>query len=223
MKKIIFMDIDDTLLDFNKCSKVSIIQSCEKFNIEYKDLFYTTFLRINDSLWKQIERNEITKEELFSVRWAKIFEELHVNFDGPTFENEFISRLDFIAEPVDGAKELLLYLSKKADIYLTTNAPYSQQESRLKIAHLLQYTKKIYASGNIGYAKPDIRFFEYCMKDIDAKKEDIIIIGDSYTADIQGGLNSGIDTLWFNPKNMDCLGKKPTYEVSCLLDICDIL
>lgn len=223
MKKVIFMDIDDTLLDFNKCSKVSIQQSCQQFNLAYKESFYTTFLRVNDSLWKQIERNEITKEELFAVRWARIFDELQVDFDGPTFEKEFISRLDFIAEQVDGAKELLIYLSNRFDIYLTSNAPYSQQENRLKIANLLQYTKKIYASGNIGYSKPDVRFFEYCMKDIDAPKEDIIIIGDSYTADIQGGLNSGIDTLWFNPKNHDCLGEKPTYEVSCLLDICNIL
>ena len=50
------------------------------------------------------------------------------------------------------------------------------------------------------------------------------MIGDSLSSDIKGGFNAGIDTCWFNPlKKENTLGITPTYEISSLLDLKNIL
>ena len=108
-----------------------------------------------------------------------------------------MNSLNYIAKEVDGAYDLLQYLSNKYEVFLTSNAPYDQQWNRLKIADMLKYVKKIYASEKIGCAKPNKRFFNYCINDIGiTDKNEIIIIGDSYSADVQGGINSQIETSW---------------------------
>lgn len=224
MKKYIFLDIDNTLLDFNKSSKESIIQGFDKFGLTYQNHIYDVFIEINDDLWEQIERKEIDKDTLYKIRWNLIFKELGIDFDGHIFEEYFIKSLDYIAVAVEGALELLEYLSKKYTVYLTSNAPYQQQITRLKIADMLKYVDKVYTSEKIGHSKPSKEFFDFCIQDLNiVDREEIVIIGDSYTADVQGGINSNIDTIWFDRTNKSRLDMQASYRVSFLHEILNIL
>lgn len=55
-------------------------------------------------------------------------------------------------------------------------------------------------------------------------RENVLIVGDSLTSDIQGGADYGIHTCWFNPNRKENkLGIKPTYEIQALLDLLDYL
>ncbi len=106
----ILIDVDNTLLDFNKCAEAAIKTGFLKWNIEYSEKVFPVFLEVNDSLWRKIETGEIDKKTLYQLRWKTIFERLGINADGPTFEQDFRNIFSDSKEPVDGAYELLDHL-----------------------------------------------------------------------------------------------------------------
>ena len=224
MKKYVFLDIDNTLLDFNKSSKISIVEGFRRYGLKYSENIFDTFVLINDELWERVEKKEISKEQLYNIRWQKIFNELQIDFNGHRFEKYFLESLHEIAEEVEGATNLLEYLSRRYDVSLTSNAPYHQQLNRLKKADMLRFVNRIYVSEKIGYPKPHKEFFDYCLKDLEiTDKKEVIIIGDSYTSDIQGGINSHIDTIWFDRTNVQKQDLQYNYRVHSLNDIFAIL
>ena len=113
MIKAVFIDIDNTLLDFNKCALWSMKKSFEDYNLNFKEQMFDTFNLVNNRLWLEIEKGKLTKEELYACRWNMIFAILGIDVDGVQFENVFYSYLTESAEPVDGALETLKYLSGK--------------------------------------------------------------------------------------------------------------
>lgn len=122
-----------------------------------------------------------------------------IEFDGHVFEEYFVESLNYVAKPVKDAYKLLDYLAGKYTICLTSNAPYGQQINRLKIADMHKYARKIYISEKIGHSKPNKEFFDHCINDLGViDLEDIILIGDSYSADVKGAINSNLDVIWLD-------------------------
>ena len=226
MIKAVFTDIDNTLLDFRKNSALTVRSCLEMFGLEYTDEIFDTFYEVNNLLWKKIENGSLTKERLHLIRWNTIFSKLGIDLDGIEFEKHFVKGLEEYAEPVDNALEVLRYLSSKYPVYAASNASRLQQDKRLKTAGMSQYIKKVFSSEEIGFQKPDKRFFEECVSRVPGgiSNGEIIMIGDSLTADISGGINSGMKTCWFNlfgaelPRDI-----KPDYIISDLREICQIL
>ncbi|MBQ8165369.1 MAG: YjjG family noncanonical pyrimidine nucleotidase [Clostridia bacterium] len=202
MIKAVFLDVDNTLLDFNECSLLSIKQACEKFGVKFNERLVETFHRINNILWHDIEKGTITKEHLHEIRWKLIFDDIGgIDADGIEFEKEFFAGLNTIAVPVDGATELVEYLAGKYDLYVVSNAAYSQQINRLEKCGMLKYIKKVFVSDDIGFAKPSCEFFDACYSELTHIKPcETVIIGDSLSADIIGGINYGLKSCWFNLK-----------------------
>lgn len=195
----VFIDVDNTLLDFHRCAEYSIKKGFAEWNMPYSDEVFTVFNRINNGLWNRIETGTLTKDELFRIRWQLIFESLGIDRNGRDFEKLFVVNLAESSIPVKGAKELLEYLASKYDVYVTSNAIHQQQIKRMKKAGMYNYIKDLFTSESIGFAKPTKEFFDECFRRIpDTKKEQVIIIGDSLTADIEGGTAYGIKTCWFN-------------------------
>lgn len=224
-KKIVLLDLDNTLIDFNECARHSIINSFKKHGFTYTDDVFKTFITENVKIWKRLERGEITKADLRADRWNIILGKLGIDYDGTIIEEEFENGVAQGAYAVEGAYELLDYLYPKYELYIVSNGFRFVQESRLKIGDFRKYFKDIFLSEDIGVQKPAKEFFDYCFKKLEIPpKEDVILIGDSLSADIIGGLNYGIDCIWFN-KNGDELSEniKPTYIVNKLKDIEKIL
>lgn len=221
----VFIDIDDTLLDFTLCSRESIIITMAAAGIEYKEEYFPVFLRENDKLWKNVEKSVISIDELYGVRWNTVFKIIGVDYDGPTFEKAFRKNLETVAVPVEGAADTLEYLHGKYLVCATSNAPHRQQELRLEKAGMSQFIDRLYTSEKIGVSKPKKEFFDYCLTDIgNVKKDEIILIGDSLTSDIRGGNAYGLTTVLFNknclPDNPDIV---PEFKINRLEEIKNIL
>lgn len=225
MKKIILIDLDNTLIDFNECARHSIIDIFNKFNLPYSDNVFTTFITENVKIWKRLENSEITKAQLREDRWNIILGKLGIDFDGHIVEDLFEKGVAKSAYAVDGAYELLDYLYPKYDLYIVSNGFRFVQESRLKIGDFEKYFKEIFVSEDVGIPKPATEFFDYCFEKLgNPDKASVVLIGDSLSADIKGGVAYNIDTIWFN-KNNDTLPDeiKPDYVVTRLQDINEIL
>ncbi len=225
MIKVVFLDIDNTLIDFSKCSRLAIKYGIESIGMEYEEVIFDTFTRINDELWLEIEKGTITKEQLYNERWHTIFNELGIDYDGLKFESIFFNNLTEIAIPVDYAKELVEYLAAKYTLCAASNGPYKQQVNRLTSAGMIDNFKEIFVSEEIGFSKPSREFFNVCFARLgDVRSEEVMIIGDSLTADIKGGIDCGMKTLWYNHFKAENDGKiNADYTVDSLKEIEKIL
>lgn len=219
------MDVDDTLLDFNECARENIRACFRKNGLEYSDLIFDFFLARNIRLWKQIEDGLLTIDELHRTRWAGIFRDLGIDADGPSFEQDFIAGLRETSVPVAGAHEIMGYLHMHYRIYVVSNASNKQQTKRLEKAGLMQYVNGMFGSIDIGINKPDRGYFDYCFSHMDGiRPADTVIIGDSLNADIKGGAEYGLRTIWFNLRNADSsLSIVPDFTVYSLPEIMSIL
>lgn len=199
MIKAVLLDVDNTLIDFNKSAEWAIEKCFREYNLEFTPDVMPTFHRINNKLWHRIEMQTLTKSELHQIRFQTIFDELGIKVNGPEFELKFMEYLPMAGIPVEGAKELLEYLSEKYTICFASNSSKGQQLTKLTNADILKYADHMFISDEIGFAKPAKEFFEVCMKTIaPITKDEAVLIGDSLTADIAGGVNFGIKTCWFN-------------------------
>ena len=224
-KKIVLLDLDNTLIDFNECARHSIMNIFEELGFSYTEKVFETFICENVKIWKRLEKGEITKAELRANRWNIILGKLGIEYDGTIIEEKFENGVAQGAYAVEGAYELLDYLYPKYELYIVSNGFRFVQESRLKIGDFRKYFKDIFLSEDIGVQKPAKEFFDYCFEKLEQpKKEDVILIGDSLSADIIGGLNYGIDCIWFN-KNGDKLPEsiEPTFIIDRLKEIENIL
>ncbi|MCH5198315.1 MAG: HAD-IA family hydrolase [Oscillospiraceae bacterium] len=207
MIKVVFFDIDNTLLSFSGYVKEAMKVGFAQFGLkEYTEDMYSVFERINNSLWTQIEQGALSYNELLKIRWNMIFKELNISFDGEVFEKHFKERLFSSAVPEPHAMEILEYLSKGYVLCAASNGPYEQQLNRLKVGKMQDYFTRIFISSKIGAAKPRKQFFDYCFKDLreslfpDLSPDETIIIGDSVSSDIAGGKAYGLKTCLYQPQ-----------------------
>ncbi len=195
----VFIDIDGTLLDFEACVEESMQLGLIERGIDYKDEMLVTFHRINDGLWRDLEKGKLTFEELLRIRWTTVFEELGIDLDGPEFEKYFRARLHESTIPMAGAFEVLEYLKPKYRLFAASNGPHEQQVERLRKADMLKYFEEVFTSGKIGAEKPAKEFFDYCFEKAGVTKaEDCVMLGDSLTSDMKGGNAFGMKTIWLN-------------------------
>ena len=224
MINTIFIDIDNTLLDFDKCAYLSMKSAFEDCGLPFEDSMFDTFERINLSLWRCMEKRIITKDQLFKLRWPTVLAGLGMNYDGVDVEARFKHHLFNHTVTIEGAEDLLKYLSQKYKIYAASNATYDQQISRLKNAGFDKYFDGYFISEKAGAEKPNKEFFDYCFSNLTVSKEDVAIIGDSPTADIKGGAEYGIATIWFNWRNEKLPeGVTPSHVIKNLVEVKDIL
>ncbi len=228
--KAVFIDIDNTLLDFDEYVRQTMKDGFEIFSLKrYEPYMYDVFTRINNALWKEIERGELTFAGLENVRWNKIFEALGIDFDGTVFEDYFRKALNKSAIPENGAYELLKYLSEKYIVCAASNGPFLQQTQRLELADMTKYFDYIFISEKVGVSKPSRGFFEYAFSMVNEERKkqilphESIMIGDSLSSDIAGGKEYGMKTCYYrkNPEMADLLCAD--FDVSDLGEIIDIL
>ncbi len=224
MIKTILIDIDNTLLDFNESSKECIRQAFKEQNLPYNDNTFAIFKEINDGLWLKIEKGELDRAGLHKIRFNLVLNALGINGDGPLIEKRFREILFDTAIAVDGAVELLKYLSKKYKVYAASNAIYLQQVNRLTKTGMIEYLSGLFISEKLGATKPTKEFFDLCMAGANAKIEETVMIGDSISADIIGAKEYGLKTIWYNHNGeSETKGKVADYIVNNLKGVKSIL
>ena len=223
--QVVLMDVDGTLLDFNKAEVLGIREVMKAYGVEPTMEREALYHEINKGLWESFERGEIPKQRImdtrFSLFFGKIQEEIcggscessRFGRDGGFFgsgltELEFGIRAEKLyrqqlnegAFLISGALEVCRYLSEKYPVYVVTNGVSETQYHRIEKAGLHPYFKDIFVSEAAGSQKPQKEFFQYCFSKMPScSPEHMIIIGDSLTSDIKGGCAAGTDTCWYNP------------------------
>ena len=226
MIRVVLIDVDNTLLDFDGYVKFAMKTGFEQFGFKaYEEWMYDEFCVINHGFCRAYEKGEVTYEDILNNRWNSVFEKLGIEGDGVAFEKFFKGTLFNNAILINGAIDALKYLNVKYVVCTATNGPLLQQKNRLKISGIDEFTTLDFISEEMGFAKPDKRFFDLVAASIPHfKKGEAIVIGDSLSSDIQGGINAGLDTCWFNPSCHTAPSDMPiTYTVSRLEDVRDII
>ena len=219
--KAVLLDIDNTLLDFNECSRIAMKKAFESHGLAFREEVYPTFLTVNEGLWKAIERGEYTRAQLHKERWNIILQKTGYDYDGEKIERDFLANLYDCISIIDGANEIVEYLSSKYYLCTASNAPNDQQYNRLKLAGFYPYLKKVFTSEAIGISKPQKGFFDACFSQMEGiTPDETVMIGDSLTADIRGAKEYGLKTIWYNHLKAD-LPKDEPYDakVDTLLEI----
>ncbi len=226
MKKysIILFDADGTLFDFAQCEREAFREALALSGAIATEDMINDYKEINDSLWKALERKEIEREVLVYKRFEIFADKYNISLDSRKMANDYVECLGKKTYLLDGAEELLQTLYGKVKLYIVTNGIYRVQSSRFAISGLSKYFEEIFISEEIGVNKPDVRFFERATERIaDFEKDKAIIIGDSLSSDIAGGIAFGIDTCWFSPEGVKNASVAPTYTVRDLADIPSII
>ena len=222
----VLLDVDNTILDFNIGAMEAMRATFLEWKLPFSEDMFSVFLTCNQKLWEDIEKNKLTREELYKIRWKIIFGALDISGPDPVqFDEVFRKNLGESAAPVEGAYALLEYLSRKYTLCIASNAAYERQVKRLEKANMLSYIRHVFSSEKIGHPKPEKAFFDACLSSLDGiLPQETVVIGDSLTADIAGGNESGMKTIWYNHNREEIpLDVQPDYTVYALKEILDIL
>ena len=231
MFKVIFIDIDDTLLDFDAYVQQAMEQGFRHFGLKaYEPWMFGVFERINNALWDKIEKGTLDFDGLAKIRFQKIFDTLGIDFNGEEFEKYFRAKIWDSAVEVAGAKDMVRYLSDKYILCVASNGPYEQQLHRVEISGMARYFRHFFISEKLGVSKPEKAFFQKSLATLNAGRTDAIlpqecvIIGDSLRSDIQGGQSAGMKTVWFNRRGVENHSAfTPDFEIHTLAQVKGIL
>ena len=223
--QFILLDVDGTLLDFNACEAQAFKRGFELCGYHWSEEVYHNYHEINRMVWEIHERGEMTREEILVLRFKMLFERYGIQGDPAEFEAIYRSFLADGAFLETGAIELLEKLREStAQVYIVTNGVLETQVKRLKMSGIENYADGVFISEAIGWQKPKKEYFDYCFERIPGFcKEKAIIVGDSLSADIQGGINAGIATCWYNPEGKVSQNVKPDFEARTLDEVWQLL
>ena len=217
MIEFLFLDLDDTILDFHKAERIAIARTIGDFGVEPTEHILALYHRINKWHWEQLELGKLTRAEVLQNRFAVLFRELGREVDAAACARTYEKNLSVGHYFLPGAEEAVDRLHNKYRLFLASNGTATVQKSRLTSANLYRYFEKAFISQEIGFNKPSKAYFDACfaqIPDFDPKKA--MMVGDSLTSDIQGGINAGIPTVWVNPEHKPSGNVKPDYEIEAL-------
>ena len=225
MVKNVFLDLDDTVLDFEAAERAAIARALTDFGVDANDETLKMYSEINLSFWKRLERGEIDRHEVLIGRFRTLFARLGISGDIEAVNVRYGNYLSYEHPFVDGAQEMLEDLYKAYRLYIVSNGNANVQHRRIADSGIAKYFRGIFISEEIGCDKPDRAFFERSFAQIsDFKREESIMVGDSLSSDIKGGKNAGIRTVWFNPKGKENkIGAAPDFEIRALRELKEIL
>ena len=217
MIEFLFLDLDDTILDFKMAERVAIGKTIRQFGVEPTEEIRQLYHQINKWHWEQLELGKLTRQEVLENRFGVLFEKLGRTVDAAACARAYGENLAIGHWFLPGAEEAVDSLHKKYRLFLASNGTASVQKGRMTSANLYRFFETVFVSQEIGFNKPSRDYFDACFARIPSfDREKAIMVGDSLTSDIQGGINAGIKTVWVNPEHKPCGDIKPDYEIESL-------
>lgn len=227
MKYDLFLfDLDDTLLDFQASENLCFTQTFIHFGVRnLLDEIHAKYKTENNLLWKQLEMGEIDKDFLKVERFKRTLDHYNIEIPPHKMSEFYLEQLPKHVVLIDGAVEVLKFAKENGEVGIITNGIEITQRERIKNSALKDYIDFLAVSEECGFAKPDVRFFEFAVnKAKKYRRENTIIIGDRIEADILGGNQFKINTCWYNPNKEPILARaKPTYIIHHLSDLKKVL
>ncbi|MBO4539682.1 MAG: YjjG family noncanonical pyrimidine nucleotidase, partial [Clostridia bacterium] len=221
--KNVFLDLDDTVLDFKKGQHDALFLACGEFGLTITENDYKEYDRINKDSWKRFERREVEKAEMLVDRYRRFLNYKNAEGDPAYLNSLYAKYLSSQGALLPGAREGVAYLKSKYTVSIITNGNVNTQKGRLKAAGLEGVFDYIFISDEIGFRKPDLAFFDYALKNSGAKKEETIVVGDSPSSDILGARNCGLDAILFDYKGTAECPYPYIKRVRTWTEVCSIL
>ncbi|MFW5959610.1 MAG: YjjG family noncanonical pyrimidine nucleotidase [Chitinivibrionales bacterium] len=219
----ILFDADGTIFDYQRCERDALKETLTKFGITYNtdntEALLTEYNSINQRLWKAFEENRIDSESVKTERFISLFKEFNISGIAPeSFSRAYLESISTQHSLVPEAYSTLKRLSEVKNLAVVTNGFRNTQNRRISLAGIDRFFREVITSQDSGITKPDKRFFSYTFKKTGIQdRSRVLIVGDSLTSDILGGINAGIDTCWYNPEGKECTEGIPlVFQVSSL-------
>lgn len=200
MIKHLFFDLDNTLFDFSVAERIALDAALRDVGVTPTERMVADYVRINGEHWRALERGEVTREYVMYHRFRELFDKYSPAASELAAEDSYARHLGDRHYYIDGAEELIRSLFGRYHLYIISNGTKSIQDRRIDSAGIRSLFDGIFISQEIGCEKPGTQFFAAAFRTVpDFHREEALVIGDSLTSDIKGGMNAGVRTVWYNP------------------------
>lgn len=228
-RAVVLLDLDDTILDFGIAEHHALEKALGGLGLDNSDAVIKRYSEINKAHWEMLERGELTRAQVLLGRFEVLLNELGRADENSVLAAELRDTYERNLSQghwfVEGAEQMLDELKDKYRLFLCSNGTAVVQEGRLRSSGIAPFFEEIFVSEKLGYNKPAKEYFDRCFSAIPGlDKSRCIIVGDSLSSDIQGGINAGIRTCWFNPNcKENNKGIYPDYEITQLRQLAVLL
>jgi YjjG family noncanonical pyrimidine nucleotidase len=227
--RAIFFDLDHTLWDYERNAFEALSDLYREYTIGGKiqapvNDFFNAFSKINHSLWDQYDSGKITRQVIRDERFQLVLAEFGVSDSvlATELSEKYLTTAPKKSNLIAGAQEILNYLSGSYKLYIITNGFQEIQHTKLKSGQIEHYFDEVFISDAVGHKKPSKEIFEHVLNKHSLNKTESIMIGDNLLTDIAGAINTGIDSVFYNPGKLT--HEVPvTYEISHLSALKEIL
>ena len=221
----ILFDADMTLWDFKASEKCALEDVTRSLGVELTEAMAEHYHQVNDALWHQFDLKQVTREELKYRRYADYLAYLGVEGDPLEVNLRYERALGEYSIMLPGAEEMCRTLARHCTLYIITNGLHTAQTGRFDKSPIKPYIREMFISQDMGCQKPEREYFDKVFAAIGpVDKRRAVIVGDSLTSDIRGGLNAGLHTIWFNPHGKSLRpGISPEYTICQLSELSSLL
>ncbi len=196
----LIFDLDSTLFDDSQSEKQAILDTLRHFDLDATENNAERFLALNTALNERYEKGDLLKEEMVVERFSTLLKEIDKEHDPIELNNYYNTCLSRASYGAAGAAELLDELAEFCTLVIVSNGPYRAQKERLEKAMLLRYFDEIYTSDKLKASKPSPKAFHNALNRLGINnRAKVLIVGDNFKTDMQGGVNAKLDTCWYNP------------------------
>jgi putative hydrolase of the HAD superfamily len=203
--KHLFFDLDHTLWDFDRNSKLTFQRIFEEQQITIPiDEFLEAYIPVNLKYWRLYREDKIEKTSLRYHRLKETFDSLKYTASDDLINlisEDYIRYLPYFNYLFDDAIEVLQYLENKYHLHIITNGFEEVQNLKLEKSGIHKFFKQIITSECVGVKKPNPKVFEFALNKAGAKAHQSVMIGDSYEADVMGAINSGMKAIHFSQED----------------------
>lgn len=216
----ILFDADETLFSFN--SFLGLKAMLIHYGIDFTASDYDAFQAVNKPLWIAYQNKEIRAEDLQRIRFQQLAEQ--TGQDPLVLNQQLMAEMALVSQPLKDTMAMLKALHGKVKMAIITNGFNALQQKRLENTQTTSFFEQVIVSETVGVAKPDPYIFEFAFAQLgEIDKRRVLMVGDTLSSDIQGGINVGIDTCWFNPESsVNETAIQPTYEIHSMLELIPI-
>lgn len=199
----VLWDVDGTLLDFDAAERAAIRTLFTEFGLgECTDEMLARYHEINVGFWQRLEKGELSRPEVLLGRFEQFFGEYGIDpKTAPAFNERYQLTLGDTIVFHDDSINIVNALKGKVRQYVVSNGTVAAQTKKLRLSGIGELMDGVFLSEEIGVEKPDPAFFEKVLSRIrPCDLSAVMIVGDSLTSDMRGGINAGIKTCWYNPE-----------------------
>lgn len=200
----VLLDADMTLFDFERSEAEALKEVLTARGYPTDQETLALYLRINAALWDANARGEITQDFLTTERFAAFMRAKGGDHDPRQFNEDYLASLGRHGYLLEGAEAFCRRLVQAGrTLAIVTNGIPEAQWGRLNASPLKALISHMFVSMEMGCQKPQRQFFDKVCGVLGiADRRRAVVMGDALNTDIRGGLNAGIDTLWYNPRGL---------------------